>query len=138
MTFEEVMKKLKAASNPNQKDLEGMKRYGINIENTLCISMPTLDKISRLIKNESKENRHQIAEKLWKTGIREARILAARIDVPEFVTSKQMESWVLDFNSWDVCDNTVMKLFHIVLSGLKKLLPGQRGTKSTSSAQVLY
>lgn len=123
MTSKDVMTKLKAAANPNKKDLEGMARFGINTENTLCISMKPLDAIARGIKKEPKEVRHQIALEIWETGIREARILAGRIDVPELVTSEQMESWVKDFNSWDVCDNTIMKLFSYTELGWKKAIP---------------
>jgi 3-methyladenine DNA glycosylase AlkD len=33
------------------------------------------------------------------------------IDVPELVTEKQMESWAMDFDSWDVCDQVCSNLF---------------------------
>ncbi|MFQ5923073.1 MAG: DNA alkylation repair protein, partial [Anaerolineales bacterium] len=33
------------------------------------------------------------------------------IDVPEEVTEDQMETWVVDFNSWDVCDQVCLNLF---------------------------
>lgn len=123
MNSQEVIKKLKAAGSRNQKDLEGMARYGINTQNTLCISMPALTQIAKEIKKEPKEVRHQIALEIWETGIREARILAGIIDVPELVTSKQMESWVKDFNSWDVTDNTIMKLFSYSPLGWEKAIP---------------
>lgn len=123
MTSEEVIGRLKAVSHPTQKDIDGMKRYGINTDNSLCITMPELDKISREIRKQSKENRHKIALEIWESGIREARILAARIDVPELVTSEQMEDWVLDFDSWDVCDNTIMKLFSYSPLGWEKAIP---------------
>ncbi len=123
MNSKEIVNKLKAASSHNPKDLEGMARYGINTENSLCISMGKIDKIGRMITKESKENRHQIAAELWETGIREARILAARIDVPELVESAQMESWTRDFNSWDVCDNTIMKLFSYTTLSWEKAIP---------------
>jgi len=31
--------------------------------------------------------------------------------VPEEVTEAQMEKWVVDFNSWDVCDQVCLNLF---------------------------
>ena len=37
-------------------------------------------------------------------GFHEARILASFIDDPEKVTDAQLERWVKDFDSWDVCD----------------------------------
>ena len=33
------------------------------------------------------------------------------IDEPEMITEEQMESWVKDFDSWDVCDQCCMNLF---------------------------
>ncbi|MFC1966543.1 DNA alkylation repair protein, partial [Chloroflexota bacterium] len=33
------------------------------------------------------------------------------IDSPEMVTGEQLERWVKDFNSWDVCDQCCMNLF---------------------------
>lgn len=33
------------------------------------------------------------------------------IDEPRLVTEKQMERWVQDFDSWDVCDQCIINLF---------------------------
>jgi 3-methyladenine DNA glycosylase AlkD len=38
-------------------------------------------------------------------------MIASMIDIPEDVTDVQMEAWVKDFNSWDVCDQVCMNLF---------------------------
>jgi 3-methyladenine DNA glycosylase AlkD len=54
---------------------------------------------------------HQLAQELWQTGIAEARIVASMIDNPEKLTEAQMEDWVKDFDSWDVCDQVCMNLF---------------------------
>jgi 3-methyladenine DNA glycosylase AlkD len=48
---------------------------------------------------------------LWATGIHEARILAAIIDEPAEVTRGQLDGWVKDFDSWDVCDQATTCLF---------------------------
>jgi len=94
---EEIVARLKSLENP--ANVAGMARYGINPQNTLGISIYTLRKIAREIGND-----HALAEDLWKTGIHEARILSSYIDRPEWVTEEQMERWVSDFDSWDVCD----------------------------------
>ena len=52
-----------------------------------------------------------MAGELWASGIHEARILATLVDVPEEVTPEQMETWVLDFCSWDLCDQCCSNLF---------------------------
>ena len=87
-------------------NLAGMARYGISIDNALGISMPVLRQYAKQFKGD-----HELALKLWDSGIHEARIMASIIDDPKKVTLKQMESWVHDFNSWDICDQTCGNLF---------------------------
>jgi 3-methyladenine DNA glycosylase AlkD len=103
-TEEDILKKLKARADPNQ--LEGMARYGMAIENRFGVKVPDMRKIAK----ETGKN-HQLALELWKTGFAESRIVASMIDIPEEVTDAQMENWVKDFNSWDVCDQVCMNLF---------------------------
>lgn len=101
---EEIITVLRSQANP--ANVEGMSRYGINPHNTLGVSMPFLrDMAKRIGKN------HAVAEELWASGIHEARILAGLVDDPKQVTEEQMERWVLDFDSWDVCDQVCSNLF---------------------------
>ncbi|TFG35821.1 MAG: DNA alkylation repair protein [Parcubacteria group bacterium] len=104
MDASQIIKKLKSHSNP--KNVEGMERFGINPHNTLGVSMPLLRRTAKEIGKD-----HELAQGLWNSGIHEAKILAALIDDPKLVNSKQMEKWVRDFDSWDVCDQTCMNLF---------------------------
>ena len=104
MQYNDILKKLKSLSDP--KAVEGMARYGINLENTYGVSIPNLRKMAKEIGID-----HSLAQKLWTSNIHEARILASMIDEPEMVTEEQMESWVKDFDSWDVCDQCCMNLF---------------------------
>lgn len=99
-----VVKVLEEFRNPDS--LEGMTRFGINAKNTLGISIPVLRDLAREIGKH-----HPLALELWKTGIHEARILAGFIDRAEEVTEAQMEDWVRDFDSWDVCDQVCSNLF---------------------------
>jgi 3-methyladenine DNA glycosylase AlkD len=59
---------------------------------------------------------------LWKTGIAEARMVAAMVDEPDKLTEEQMEEWVKDFNSWDVCDQVCMNLFEKNRLAWKKII----------------
>jgi 3-methyladenine DNA glycosylase AlkD len=102
--YDEIVKKLKSLSNPEAA--AGMARFGINPENTYGISIPNLRRMAKEIGKN-----HRLAQELWDSGIHEARILAGMIDEPESVTKKQMEDWVKDFDSWDVCDQVCMNLF---------------------------
>ncbi len=104
MHYTDVLGQLKGLSDP--KAVEGMARFGINPENTLGVSIPSL---RRLTKETGKD--HALAQQLWASGIHEARILAGMIEDPRMVTGEQMERWVADFNSWDVCDQCCMNLF---------------------------
>lgn len=52
-----------------------------------------------------------MAQELWATGIHEARILATLVDESVLVTSRQMDQWVRDVDSWDVCDQACQNLF---------------------------
>ena len=90
----------------NAENAAGMARFGINSDNTLGVSIPEIRKIARLTGRN-----HDLARELWKSGIHEARILACIIDEPKKVSEKQMEDWVADFDSWDVCDQCCSNLF---------------------------
>jgi len=102
--LDKILKTLQSLSNPEA--VAGMARFGINPKNTYGISIPNLRKLAKEIGVD-----HDLAQKLWTGGIHEGRILATMIDDPRRVTEKQMEKWVKDFDSWDVCDQCCMNLF---------------------------
>ncbi|MCU7496052.1 MAG: DNA alkylation repair protein [Ignavibacteria bacterium] len=104
MTKDEVIEYIK--SNYNEENVRGMARFGISPVNTFGVSMPMLRSLAKVIGKD-----HRLALELWETGIHEARILAALTDDPRLVTPPQMEKWVCDFESWDVCDQTCSNLF---------------------------
>jgi len=99
----QLIQRLRAAANP--ENAAGMVRFGINPAGTLGVSIPTIRALAKGRRD------HQLALDLWASGIHEARILAAMVDDPAQVTEAQMEAWVLDFDSWDVCDQVCMNLF---------------------------
>ncbi len=103
-TAGEIIKNLREISRPDQ--LEGMARFGITTSNRLGISIPELRKLARKLGKD-----HQLALDLWQTGIEEARILAGMIADPQELTPGQMDDWVKDMDSWDVCDQVSMNLF---------------------------
>jgi 3-methyladenine DNA glycosylase AlkD len=111
----DIMEELKSHSRPGQ--LDGMARYGIKIDNRYGVCIPVLRKIA---KQTGKD--HQLALRLWKTGISDAMILASLIDIPDRVTDEQMETWVKDFDSWDICDQVCMNLFDKTSHVRKKIL----------------
>jgi len=102
-TLDEMLAQLSQMANP--ANVEGQKRFGIRGEKLLGISMYDLRDLSKGI------NDHELALQLWQTGIHEARMLAGQIDVPAQVTRAQMEAWVNEFDSWDLCDQVTDELF---------------------------
>ncbi len=104
MIYEEVIDRLNALANP--ASVAGMARYGISPQGTLGVSMPALRKLAKEI-----GRCRDLADRLWRSGIHEARILAGLIDDPKQVTEGQMERWALDIDSWDVCDQLCSNLF---------------------------
>lgn len=104
MTYAQIVKQLK--SKRNARNIAGMARFGINAKNTLGVSIPTIRSMAKEIGRD-----HALALKLWATGIHEARILASLVDEPARLTTSQMDRWVKDFDSWDVCDQVCANLF---------------------------
>lgn len=111
----EALEKLRAKAKPDQ--LEGMARYGMTVEKRLGVAVPEMRKIAKEMGKD-----HQLAAELWKTGIAEAMMVASMVDVPKEVTEEQMEEWVKDFNSWDVCDQVCMNLFEKTPLAWKKVV----------------
>jgi len=104
MEIKQIIPELKKHSSP--KDREGMVRFGINPKFALGVRIPVLRNLAKKIGKN-----HDLALALWKTKIHEARILATMIDEPQKVNSKQINEWLKDFNSWDLCDQCCMNLF---------------------------
>ncbi len=86
--------------------LPGMARVGISVDRAIGVSIPNLRRIARGHRGD-----HALALELWTTGIHEARILASMVDDPALVTRRQMDAWVVDLDSWDVCDQVCGNLF---------------------------
>jgi len=110
----DIVAKLKSKANPD--NLKGMARYGISTTNRLGVSIPELRKTAKeLGKN------HKLASQLWAKGIDETKILASMIGEEDKLTEVQCEKWVVDFNSWDVCDQVCMNLFRKMPFAGKKI-----------------
>jgi 3-methyladenine DNA glycosylase AlkD len=99
-----VLRELKRLGSAENR--AGMARFGINTEKAFGVSMAA----QRPLERKYRRN-HDLATALWASGYHEARILAALIEDPKVVTPKQMDAWVADFNSWDLCDQACMKVF---------------------------
>jgi 3-methyladenine DNA glycosylase AlkD len=104
ISVEDILRELKGKANPD--NVKGMARYGMTSEKRLGVSVPNMRMIAKKV-----GKKHELALELWKTGIPEAKIVAAMVGEPEKLTEEQMEDWVKDIDSWDICDQVCMNLF---------------------------
>jgi 3-methyladenine DNA glycosylase AlkD len=104
MDYDEVIEQLKSTGDP--RNVEGMGRFGIKTENNLGNSVTTLRNFAKKIGKD-----HDLAVKLWNSGIRDARMVAACIEDPKTISEDQVEKWVKNLDSWDICDHCCGHLF---------------------------
>ncbi|MBI4165617.1 MAG: DNA alkylation repair protein [Acidobacteria bacterium] len=104
MTYTDILRKMKSYYSP--RNIAGMARYGINVKKAYGVPTPVLWSMAKQIRGD-----HGLAERLWATGIHDAKILAAFADDPTQVTEAQMERWARDFDTWDVVDQCCNRLF---------------------------
>lgn len=83
----------------SETNIAGMARYGIRTDAALGISNPDMQKIGRLVGRD-----HARAMELWRTGIREARMLALYTAEPARLTAEEARRWAGDFASWEIVD----------------------------------
>jgi 3-methyladenine DNA glycosylase AlkD len=86
--------------------LEGMARFGIDTTRAVGVTVTELRRLARDLGSD-----HELAAALWASGVHEARLLATLVDDPAMVSEAQMEAWVADLDSWDVCDGVCGNLF---------------------------
>lgn len=124
MIGREIIKKLKDRARPS--NIAGMARFGIRPQaKVLGVPVPFLRELAKQVgKNSSyaktSEDRHQLAQELWGSGIHEAKILASMVEEVKMVNGAQMDRWVKDFDSWDVCDQTCLNLFYAHQDAFRK------------------
>ncbi len=85
MTFQEVMKQLKACGTEQNRKTWG--RYGIKGE-MFGVSFANLYKFQKQIKVN-----HELAERLWATGNYDAKVLATLVADPNAMTDKSFDEW---------------------------------------------
>ena len=104
MELGEIIQRLESLADPEA--VAGMASFGIVGAKVYGVKIPVLRSLAKEIGTD-----HGLAARLWAAGSRESRVLAALIDDPGLVTEEQMDSWVLDLDSWEVCDQLCQSLF---------------------------
>ena len=97
MTCREILRELK--SQGSEANRAGMARYGIQTAAAVGVSVTAVRKLARRVGRD-----HDLAVQLWDSGIHEARILATLTAEPARLTGRQVDRWVADVDSWDLCD----------------------------------
>jgi 3-methyladenine DNA glycosylase AlkD len=97
MDVHAVVAELRDRADPSRKP--GMARVGIDVSTALGMSVPDIRAVAKRCGTDQ-----FLALELWSTGIHEARILATLVADPGTLTAEEMESWVRDISSWDLCD----------------------------------
>lgn len=105
-------------ANGNETNRVGMARYGINVDDAYGVSVTWLRQRARTLGRD-----HQLALDLWRSDVHEARILASIIDEPKKVNREQMDDWVNDFDSWDICDQCCSNLFFHTVHARDVIVP---------------
>ncbi|MEQ4487820.1 MAG: DNA alkylation repair protein [Dehalococcoides mccartyi] len=95
--YNTLINRLKSLANAD--NVAGMARFGISSANTLGVSVKDIRPLAK-----AAGHNHALALLLWDSGIHEARIMASLIAESKKVSQEEMESWVKDLDSWDICD----------------------------------
>ncbi|MBB2752372.1 UNVERIFIED_ORG: 3-methyladenine DNA glycosylase AlkD [Rhizobium aethiopicum] len=83
----------------SEENIAGMARFGIVTTSALGIPNPDVKAIARQAKKD-----HARAMNLWRSDIREARLLALFTAEPSRLTAEEARNWTNDFNSWEIVD----------------------------------
>ncbi|GEO83095.1 MULTISPECIES: DNA alkylation repair protein [Alphaproteobacteria] len=102
-SVEEILVHLRALGN--EANIAGMARYGIETATALGITTPQMRAVVKQVKRD-----HARALALWRTGLRDARMLAILTAEPKRLKVEEARTWAGDFNSWEVVD-TAADLF---------------------------
>ena len=103
-TAEEVLAELRKLADP--AIIKSQEKFGISTGTSLGLSVPQIRTIAKRIGIN-----HTLALDLWKTKVHEARHVASMIADPSKLSEKLMESWLKDFNSWDIVDGCCSSYF---------------------------
>ena len=102
--LQHVLQLIQAHARP--RELAGMARFGMNTYGRLGLSIPVMRRLAKSLGHD-----HALALALWRSGGPDACIVAGMLAESDKLTSAQMDEWVGDFASWDVCDQVCGNAF---------------------------
>ena len=93
-----ILKQLQAAGTDRKR--ASAARVGIPMDKAYGVSVGIVRAMAKGLKG-----RHALAEPLWATGVHEARLLAIFVADPNAMRRTDVERWLRDVISWDLCDH---------------------------------
>jgi len=105
MTYNQIISEIKKLGT--KKNVLGMAKFGIRPKVKVCGT--SIVDVRKIAKRAGRN--HQLALRLWNSGFHEARHLANLVAEVDKLTKAQMNKWIKDFDSWDICDQTCSNLF---------------------------
>lgn len=103
MNLELIMKKLR--DETNVAHAKSMSHYAIDAPMAFGIKLPVLRKLAKEVGKDTK-----LAKELWDEGHHEGKLLATLIAEPNEMGLKELDVWVSQIYSWDVCDQMCINL----------------------------
>jgi len=98
------MVQLQDLARPEQ--LAGMRRFAMVGEQRLGVAVPQLRALGKALGPD-----HELAMRLWDSGVPDAQILASLLAEPLQLSQAQMDHWTQGMQSWDVCDQACLNAF---------------------------
>jgi len=97
-TVAAVLKELRAAGTAQKR--ASAVRVGIPMDKAYGVSVGATRAIAKRLKGQ-----YGLARPLWASGIHEARLLAVLLADPRALSRADIERWLDDVVSWDLCDH---------------------------------
>jgi len=104
------------------RGLENLSYFGIRAARAYGLSAPQMHALAREVGRD-----HALALELWRSGVHDARHIAALVADPRLCTESLLERWARDFTSWDVVDTCCCYLFIYTAHGWKQAVEWSRG-----------
>ncbi|MFD1702542.1 DNA alkylation repair protein [Methylopila henanensis] len=83
----------------SEQTLTSMRRVGIRVDKAFGLANPALQGLAKQVGRDQGR-----ALALWRTAIREARVLAIYTAEPRRFTAEEAIAWANDFDSWEIVD----------------------------------
>lgn len=103
--LEELIQLMVSMGDSNKAEKKA-KKFNIHAENTLGLYQSDIDELAKRVSRDT-----TIAIGLYDSGYYEGKLVCAKSFPPKELTPQLMETWVKDFDNWEITDSFCLKLF---------------------------